>query len=221
MAVKLSRSALIDRNIHSRDCWLCIVATEGADAEPKYFSSMQERGVIHRSRVRLLVLGTSTEGSGGDGSDPAHVIARLVEIQKTNQFNEDDQFWLVLDVDHHSDGRHKENFTQVLQLAKQKHYRVAVSNPCFEVWLLLHFREAEEVCALVERASGVSRGCKQALGQIRAELGESAYLDALYDADALDKAITRAAAIDGDSKAPWPAATGTHVFRLASVLPRS
>ena len=46
-----------------------------------------------------------------------------------------DSIWCVFDVDEHPE------VDQAKQLAKLNGLKLAVSNPCFELWLLLHFRD--------------------------------------------------------------------------------
>jgi hypothetical protein len=50
-----------------------------------------------------------------------------------------DEVWCVTDVDHYE--REGGKVTTALSLAAQTDIQIAVSNPCFEIWLLLH-REA-------------------------------------------------------------------------------
>jgi hypothetical protein len=45
-----------------------------------------------------------------------------------------DEIWCVFDVDDHP------NLNDARQLADGRGVALAVSNPCFELWLLLHFR---------------------------------------------------------------------------------
>ena len=47
-----------------------------------------------------------------------------------------DEVWCVFDVDDHP------NLLNALESARQLGIKVALSNPCFELWLLLHFRES-------------------------------------------------------------------------------
>jgi len=46
-------------------------------------------------------------------------------------------YWCVFDVDNHP------NLRQAIQKAETNCIRVAVSNPCIELWFLLHFQEQE------------------------------------------------------------------------------
>jgi len=49
-----------------------------------------------------------------------------------------DSVWVVLDVDHHFDPTHQKGTLEALQIAQENGYSVVFSNPCFEVWLLMH-----------------------------------------------------------------------------------
>ncbi len=51
----------------------------------------------------------------------------------------DDECWIVFDVDDNLTGENKEQFDCVLEDCKRKGYRHAISNPFFELWLLLHY----------------------------------------------------------------------------------
>ena len=60
---------------------------------------------------------------------------------KEYDIGEGDEFWLVCDCDHWIKGGHIKNLVSVLQRCGQKDINVALSNPCFDLWLLLHFAE--------------------------------------------------------------------------------
>jgi hypothetical protein len=49
-----------------------------------------------------------------------------------------DEVWCVCDVDEHP------RLTEALQRATENDIKVALSNPCFELWALLHLREQSE-----------------------------------------------------------------------------
>lgn len=55
--------------------------------------------------------------------------------RKEDDFLAFDTVWAVIDVDDHGD------LEQAKQYARDSGVECAVSNPCFELWLLLHFRE--------------------------------------------------------------------------------
>ena len=76
------------------------------------------------------------------------MIARLDGFKAEYATEEDDQFWLCIDKDHWAEPGHIANLRVVLQHCKQKGYRVAISNPCFELWLLLHIEEVDPAVPL-------------------------------------------------------------------------
>lgn len=216
MDARTRRTKLIDRDVQHRDAWLCVIATEGAETEPRYLHELQERGVVNRSRVKLIPLPTSSGQEGpGDGSDPAHVLARLVDYEERHRLTEYDQRWLVLDVDHHHTGAHRSNLQQVLDEARQRGYRVALSAPCFEVWLLLHFAD-QDPASFPARP----RELKALLARVRDQLGRT-YPAALCERAAIERAVTRAQGLDPTPESPWPPAPGTKVYHLLTALPRA
>ena len=89
------------------------------------------------------------------------MIARLDRFKEEVATEEDDQFWLCIDKDHWADSGHIDNLVQVLQHCRQKEYHVAISNPCFELWLLLHFEGVESTAQLTCRQieQRLSGGC--------------------------------------------------------------
>jgi len=113
-----------------RDTTLIIIASEDRYAVKQYFE------MFRSNRIKIRVLGTED-----NNSSPSHVMARLEKYMKEYHFGEGDIFWLVCDTDHWIEPNHISNLTKVLQLCNQKGIKVALSNPCFDLWLLLHFAE--------------------------------------------------------------------------------
>ncbi|MCC6907804.1 MAG: RloB domain-containing protein [Phycisphaerales bacterium] len=80
-------------------------------------------------------------------TDPHSVVKRAVqyrqEMIEEHSFSKDDgdQTWVVIDVDRH------ERIHEAIQLAESQGIGVAVSNPCFEFWILLHFEECAPAIA--------------------------------------------------------------------------
>jgi hypothetical protein len=62
---------------------------------------------------------------------PTEVVRYARTIYRDNR-DDFDEVWCVLDTDEFQD------ITQAAALARRSGVRVAVSNPCFELWLLLH-----------------------------------------------------------------------------------
>ena len=142
-----------------RDASLIVIASEDTYAVQAYFSRFRPR------RVQFRVLPTE------DGlSAPEHILARLDEFRSEFNLDDDDQLWYCGDTDHWVDANHMANLAHVLQKCSQAKYRVALSNPCFELWLLLHFLDTvpvemncHDVCKkLSTDAGGYSKhkGCR-------------------------------------------------------------
>ncbi|MDX6712368.1 MAG: hypothetical protein QOH96_3384, partial [Blastocatellia bacterium] len=55
--------------------------------------------------------------------------------REQDEFLKYDEIWCVFDVDDHP------NLPDARQQARDNNIKLAVSNPCIEIWLLLHFRE--------------------------------------------------------------------------------
>lgn len=116
-----------------RDDRLFILACDDTYAPTQYFS------FLRLTRVKIYVVPTL------DGTSVAEsVLNRLLQFDLA----EDDERWMVLDVDHMTKGSHQGGLVQALQRAQQNRVRIALSKPCFELWLLLHHLEEAAVCSL-------------------------------------------------------------------------
>jgi hypothetical protein len=58
--------------------------------------------------------------------------------RKRDSFERDDQIWVVFDRDDHP------RYDEAVNLCASKNIKVARSNPCFELWLILHYTEFEK-----------------------------------------------------------------------------
>lgn len=95
---------------------------EGRNTEPGYFKAL---GLIF-PRVRIEI-----EAGAGDPFAIAEKCAR-----RSREAERRDRVWAVFDRDTH------ERFQEALDVCREDGAGVARSNPCFEVWLILH--DAEE-----------------------------------------------------------------------------
>jgi hypothetical protein len=148
----MRRKRPLDRRANPvRDANLVVIASEDRYAVRQYFDFFQS------TRIQFKVLETQ------DGkSAPAHVLTRLNEYLAEFEIGEGDSFWIVCDCDHWVESSHIRNLTQVLRECRQKSIQVALSNPCFDLWLLLHFADfppddtltCDEVADLLRAAAG-------------------------------------------------------------------
>lgn len=108
------------------------VLTEGAVTEPHYLTLLARD---HRHRV------TIRHDSNSAGSAPLTLVRAAREQQRASNGRRKaegpdfDQIWCVFDTDEHP------NLKQTLAEAANSGVLTAVSNPCFELWLVLHVED--------------------------------------------------------------------------------
>src|SRR6185312_3580398 len=122
----------IDRTVSPlRDTSLIVIASEDRYAVRQYFEFFPRT-----SRVQFVVLETQ------DGkSSPKHLLERIDSYMREYEIGPGDQFWLMSDCDHWIEPDHIRNLNIVLTECRNKRINVALSHPCFEIWLLLHFKD--------------------------------------------------------------------------------
>ena len=110
---------------------LFVIATEGAKTEPQYFNILRN---LKSEQVTISM------PEGKNKSDPENVLKRMKTYLKTERLKHSDEAWLVVDKDQWDDKK----IDKLHEWAKQKeNYGLALSNPKFEYWLLLHFKNAD------------------------------------------------------------------------------
>ncbi len=111
-----------------------LIICEGTKTEPTYFKNF--RNQEHNRLIDIIVDDTA--------GVPRTLVNRAVEIRKAAnrraQREQDanlryDEIWCVCDVDAHP------MLQEALVQARDNGILVAISNPCFELWLLLHFHD--------------------------------------------------------------------------------
>lgn len=199
----------LDRRDRFRDLRLYLVASEDTYAVKQYFDALKDNEVIDDRKVEVRVLPSGTTGELVQ-SNPASVLSRLVEfaVDDPQPF---DERWLCLDLDHWGTGRHAPNLARACKDAFDAGCQLAISNPAFEVWLLLHFSDEPKA---------TQAECEAAIRAIVGSYNKTRLQPHLYTREAVDLAIARASALDTDSKQRWPQEPGTHVYRLVARLPR-
>lgn len=117
-----------------RNFYLISVATEGK-TEEQYFDGLHNlysNGVI---KIDRLVKYDSTDTK----SQPNHVIELLDErrIYWEDHGVEPNEFWMIVDRD--PQNINEDQLRAIISRCKTARYNLALSNPAFEFWLLLHW----------------------------------------------------------------------------------
>ena len=174
------------------------VHTEGKVTEPSYLEELARR---HRDRIRIDV--------GETGAVPHTLVDGARRDVDNNRARRRagplyDEIWCVFDVDEHP------NVKGAIDRALRKNVKLAVSNPCFELWLVLHFQDqtayiGRHDAQRLARQHGIVGG-KEVRPEVFDQL-EDLYEDARQRARMLDRKH------DGDGSPPR-SNPSTGVWRL-------
>ncbi len=193
---------------------LTVIAAEGRATENIYFEAMRQE--LCASNVQLVVLNRED-----DNSSPANVHRQLKAFIDEYNIQDDDQLWVVIDRD---DWKEK-MLAEVAQLCQQNdNLRFCMSNPCFELWLILHLEDVTAYCdedkqSLLEnpRLSTHGTWTKYRLRQLMGHYQEADY-NPYQLLPHISTAIERAELLDTNLKDRWPQGIGTRVYLLAKSI---
>ncbi|HEY4459456.1 MAG TPA: RloB family protein [Pseudonocardiaceae bacterium] len=102
-----------------------VVFCEGEASEPDYINALKRLPAI-RDNTAIDIEIDPTQGV------PLTLVERAVERVGDDEV---DECWCVFDVEW---PRHHPNLRRAIGLAEKHGVRLAISNPCFELWLILH-----------------------------------------------------------------------------------
>lgn len=186
-----------DTQTDRRTARLFVIACEGEKTELSYFSALAEG--LRRVRVEPL--------PGLDGlSAPEQVLERLNSYKADTPNSE---FWLVIDVDRWFAPNRVAKTHKVLDEAARRGYGVAISNPCIEMWLLLHFQD------------GAAMNCNDCEAGLKNHLS---YAKGFYDFEILrpliPAAVRRARELDATTQGPTrpPDNPNSHIYRIIEAM---
>ena len=185
-----------------RDDRLFVIATEDTHASEKYFD------IFRNSRIQLRLLPTRDCNSA-----PEYVFQRLDNFLEEHQMMDEDEFWLMLDTDHWVEPNKIADFRQLCTEAGQKGYQLAISNPCFETWLLLHVTDIDETEQFA-RCQEVVRRLQEVLGGYSKRSIDPKY----FSPETAATAVARAEKLDSPPGDRWPQKTGSHVYKVVKKL---
>ena len=217
-----SRNSLMrERREAFRDARLIVIASEGKNTERIYFKALAKEYTNPRVHVHILKRSEDEQNN----SSPEHVLKQLNDYKGHYELESDDELWLVVDRDRWTEAMLSRVATECTQ---DNFMHVALSNPCIELWLLLHLVDAtlltsEEEQLWMENRRKSKNADPYLKVRLRQEMGS--YHESSYDAKMLiehvDVAIARAEALDKNPADRWPQTLGTRVYLLAeSVMNR-
>jgi hypothetical protein len=126
-----------------RDYKLFAIACEGGKTEPNYFKTF--RFISSRVSVDIIdeiVTDDELQNQNVNKSAPKWVLDRAVKYIDKEGLSKDDDLWFVIDVDRWSE-------IQIREIASYcelyPNWNIAISNPCFEIWLYFHKKKTKPV----------------------------------------------------------------------------
>lgn len=181
-----------------RDARLFVVACEGEKREKEYFERLGDGS--QRLKVRVLAP-EPTESL----SAPKWVLDRLVRFIEKEGVNiaTGDEIWLVMDVDRWK----TDQLYDIAEICRERRWGFALSNPCFEVWLLFHVRTVHELNAIS------CQDFKKELGKaVKGGYNLEKFLPLVSDA------VARCQALKMDLTSPIPANKTSKVYLVVNQM---
>lgn len=207
---------------------------EGPVTEEEYFKILSEKIFADISSKIYLISArndflqipqeerTQEQVDEQNKSSPKYVLERLENFKKEKQniyeFDKhpEDEFWLVLDVDDHTQPGKINEFKTVLQQCNDKVIQYAVTNPFFEFWLYLHHFEIDKDD--FEHANRVGddyfRKKMSDNGIVLTGNNHKIPKASDYAKENVALAVTRAKELHTNQTERWPSELGSHVYRL-------
>jgi len=112
-----------------------VVFCEGEKTEPQYLEALKKQPEVHDAAAVDLRVET-----GHGGAVPQTLVSLAIDARSRAEAEESeiDEFWCVFDVEWL---KNHPGLRDALQRARANDIHLAVTNPCFELWLILHFKD--------------------------------------------------------------------------------
>jgi hypothetical protein len=111
-----------------------LIVCEGKVTEPTYFNDLKR---LEQNRlIEVMILpGAGVPKTAVESAAEEKKAAEKRAKKESDVFAKYDHVWCVFDVDSHP------NLQDAIQQARANNIELAISNPCFEIWILLHFQD--------------------------------------------------------------------------------
>ncbi len=157
-----------------------LVVCEGRNTEPQYIR--QFRTAVGNQLVEVAVI----PGVGTPKTVVETAVALVRAAQNLAQRHQDaflayDEGWCVFDVDVHP------RLPDALQQARDNGLNVALSNPSFELWLLLHFADQSAYLSRREALHALKRHCRSYNKSVDYQMFAAGYSEAVRRAQQLEE----------------------------------
>lgn len=197
-----------------------LLSFEGEKSEPKYFKDFRDSEYFNNSGLIEIIPLRKTKNSG---TNPIYVKRLLKEVKNDYNFKKTDEFWLIIDRDQW-ESIHKISFEDLYNdCRKESNFFIALSNPCFEIWLLLHLKDINEFDDKEQKKiyeNSKTSSSKNYIDQVLGEISGRGYNkrpNPNVFLPNIKNAIERAKKLD-DRNDEYPSYLGSHVYKLVEKL---
>jgi len=125
------------------------IATEDSKITPKYLEDIFNACKISWEYIKII---PSVDGN----SSPSGVIKELKKQTKGRIVDEHDELWILVD----RDRWHPQQLSTLVNESIKIKAKIADSNPCFEVWLLLH-SDRSDIVSIVSSCENGDHCCER------------------------------------------------------------
>jgi hypothetical protein len=199
---------------------LFILSYEGTVTEKKYFEDFRKSEYFNNNGLIEII---SLKRPKDKGSDPINVKKLLQKAKKEYRFKNTDEFWLIIDRDDW-ESIHNHNFDQLaLDCNTESNFFLAMSNPCFEIWLTLHLKdineftkEEKELLFNNKKVSKSKNHIDKVLGNLQGR-GYNKRPNTSLFFPLTQTAIERAKKLDNKAE-EYPSGLGSHLYKLVEKL---
>jgi len=150
-----------------------LIVCEGKITEPQYLGGL-------RSEFRLPAVKID-----GGHPDALELVQTALKKRDAAELDPYDEVWCVFDVEYPVGN----GIEEAISLAKSENLFLAPSNPCFELWLILHYRDCashlstSNACSIAEgldRYSGKHVDFSKFSNRVNAAVERATRLDAMH-----------------------------------------
>ncbi|MEA1875414.1 MAG: RloB family protein [Bacteroidota bacterium] len=117
------------------------ISTEGTSTEVRYFEGFNQHSNHLNIQGRVLVDVLERQDPEDTKSAPQYILSLLDEYVDESGIDSD-ELWIVFDRDRQNNS--KEQVLETINQCQQRGYNVAFTNPCFELWLLMHVSDLSD-----------------------------------------------------------------------------
>ena len=215
---------------------IIFLSMEGSVTEEEYFKWISNEFDTIKSKIQFISVAedavhtraknrTPEQLSMLGRSKPKQLVEKIddFKLQKRDVYQFDkypqDEFWIVSDIDDNLSDHEVDAFNEALDKCDERGYGYAISNPFFELWLLLHHDDAteddEKYAVTEEHAYEATSHFRERLSDKGAPLIKQKHIRREhYTKEKVFAAVKRAKRMHVNSDKRYPMYLATTVYQL-------